>query len=175
MWKWISLAWRGNTQSFRGVARRSAVGGETGRESIIVVCLSTTKSPSRRRTQASLERLTRLPRACHSRASQYAGGSCVASTPSARMRFHLLPLLACLTTTALANVKFTAPAAGASFAAGVAFTITWTDDGKTPTIDQFKTYTLDVMYGGDTVGTSVCLFLSRPRVRALADAACRTY
>ncbi|KAI4716033.1 hypothetical protein E4T48_07784 [Aureobasidium sp. EXF-10727] len=73
------------------------------------------------------------------------------------MRCHLLTVLATLAATALADVKFSSPAAGQQIAGGVAFTITWADDGTTPTIDQFAGYTLNLLAGGNTAATSQSL------------------
>jgi hypothetical protein len=73
------------------------------------------------------------------------------------MRCQLLTVLATLAATALGDVQFTEPAAGASIVGGSPMTITWTDDGSSPTIDQFKTYTLNIMAGGNTAATSQSL------------------
>ncbi|CAD0108831.1 unnamed protein product [Aureobasidium uvarum] len=66
------------------------------------------------------------------------------------MRCHILTVLATLAATVVADVKFSSPVAGQQIAGGTAFTITWTDDGTTPTIDQFAGYTLNLMAGGNT-------------------------
>ncbi|KAG9996037.1 cell wall biosynthesis protein, partial [Aureobasidium melanogenum] len=70
------------------------------------------------------------------------------------MRCHILTTLAALAATAVADVKFTSPVAGQQIAGGTAVTFTWTDDGTAPTIDQFATYTLNLMAGGNTAATS---------------------
>ncbi|KAI5200930.1 hypothetical protein E4T39_05491 [Aureobasidium subglaciale] len=70
------------------------------------------------------------------------------------MRCHLLTLLATLAATAVADVKFTSPAAGKQLAGGTTITITWVDDGTTPTIDQFSTYQLNLMAGGSTAASA---------------------
>lgn len=71
------------------------------------------------------------------------------------MRCHILTVLATLAATAIADVKFSSPAAGQQIVGGTSITITWTDDGTAPTIDQFSTYTLNLMAGGNTAATSV--------------------
>lgn len=75
------------------------------------------------------------------------------------MRCHLSTVLATLAATALADVKFSSPAAGAQVVGGSTMKITWTDDGTSPTIDQFKSYTLNLMAGGNTAATAVCNIL----------------
>lgn len=71
------------------------------------------------------------------------------------MRCHILTALAALAATAVADVKFTSPVAGQQIAGGTAVTFTWTDDGTAPTIDQFATYTLNIIAGGNTEATTV--------------------
>ncbi|CAC9893304.1 unnamed protein product [Aureobasidium pullulans] len=66
------------------------------------------------------------------------------------MRFQVLTALVTLAATAFADVEFTSPAAGVQIPGGTAMTITWTDDGTSPTIDQFSAYTLNLMAGGAT-------------------------
>ncbi|KAG9664234.1 cell wall biosynthesis protein, partial [Aureobasidium melanogenum] len=70
------------------------------------------------------------------------------------MRCHILTALAALAATAVADVKFTSPVAGQQIAGGTAVTFTWTDDGTAPTIDQFATYTLNIIAGGNTEATT---------------------
>lgn len=72
------------------------------------------------------------------------------------MRFQSLSLLAALSSVALANIEFTAPAAGSSQAAGTV-TVTWEDDGTSPDIDLLTTYTLYLMVGGNDASTMVSL------------------
>jgi hypothetical protein len=71
------------------------------------------------------------------------------------MRCHILTVLATLAATAIADVKFSSPAAGAQIAGGSSMTITWADDGTAPTIDKFTSYTLNLMAGGNTAATAV--------------------
>lgn len=71
------------------------------------------------------------------------------------MRYSILTTLAALAATALADVKFTTPAAGQQIAGGTSVTFTWTDDGTSPTIDQFNTYQLNLLAGGNTAATTV--------------------
>lgn len=71
------------------------------------------------------------------------------------MRFQVLTALATLAATAFADVEFTSPAAGVQIPGGTAMTITWTDDGTSPTIDQFSAYTLNLMAGGATSASVV--------------------
>jgi hypothetical protein len=71
------------------------------------------------------------------------------------MRCHLLTVLASLAATVVADVKFSSPVAGQSIAGGTSFTVKWADDGTAPTIDQFSTYTLLLVAGGNTAATSV--------------------
>lgn len=71
------------------------------------------------------------------------------------MRYSILTTLAALAATALADVKFTSPAAGQQIAGGTSVTFTWTDDGTSPTIDQFNTYQLNLLAGGNTEATTV--------------------
>lgn len=79
------------------------------------------------------------------------------------MRCHILTTLAALAATALADVKFTSPAAGQQIAGGTSVTFTWTDDGTSPTIDQFSTYQLNLLAGGNTAATTVRRLSSIPR------------
>ncbi|KAI5212254.1 hypothetical protein AUEXF2481DRAFT_24658 [Aureobasidium subglaciale EXF-2481] len=74
------------------------------------------------------------------------------------MRCHLLTALATLAATAVAEIKFTSPVAGAQLAGGTAITITWTDDGTAPTIDQFATYQLNVLAGGSTAASASSIY-----------------
>lgn len=71
------------------------------------------------------------------------------------MRFQVLTVLATLAATALADVEFTAPVAGAQLVGGTTMTISWIDDGTSPTIDQFSAYTLNLMAGGATAASVV--------------------
>jgi hypothetical protein len=71
------------------------------------------------------------------------------------MRCHILTVLATLAATVVADVKFSSPVAGQQIAGGTSVTIKWADDGTAPTIDQFSTYTLLLMAGGNTAATSV--------------------
>lgn len=77
------------------------------------------------------------------------------SPPRTMRSSTLLPLLATLTTTALADVKFTTPAAGASIAAGT-LTVEWEDSGDSPPLSDLSTYTLQLIVGGNTDANSVC-------------------
>ncbi|PMD40742.1 hypothetical protein L207DRAFT_554394 [Hyaloscypha variabilis F] len=58
-------------------------------------------------------------------------------------------LVACLPL-ALADVKFTVPAASASVAGGTAFTVTWTDSGSAPSISDLTSYQLFLESGSNT-------------------------
>ncbi|KAI4736466.1 hypothetical protein E4T50_13039 [Aureobasidium sp. EXF-12298] len=73
------------------------------------------------------------------------------------MRCHILTVLATLAATAIADVKFSSPAAGQQVAGGTSITITWKDDGTAPTIDQFASYTLNLMAGGNTAATATSI------------------
>ena len=68
------------------------------------------------------------------------------------MRLHLFTLLAALSPYALADVKFTIPAAGATVAVGT-LSVTWTDSGTAPALSTLSSYTLDVMVGGNDAAT----------------------
>lgn len=59
-------------------------------------------------------------------------------------------------TQALADLYFSAPAAGGTFAAGSAITVTMVDNGETPAIADLSTYALSICYGGNTASTYVC-------------------
>lgn len=63
------------------------------------------------------------------------------------MRFYLLTLLALVSPYALADVKFTAPIAGAQIPAGPV-TVTWEDSGVAPALSGLSTYTLVLVVGG---------------------------
>jgi len=89
------------------------------------------------------------------------------------MRCHLLTVLATLAATAMAEVKFSSPAAGQQIAGGTSVTITWKDDGVDPTIDKFATYTLNLMAGGNTAATSVSL--TSPRLQSESASADKVY
>jgi long-subunit fatty acid transport protein len=88
------------------------------------------------------------------------------------MRCHILTVLATLAATAIADVKFSSPAAGAQIVGGSSLTITWADDGTAPTIDKFATYTLNLMAGGNTAATSVRSILLHI-CRSSANTGCR--
>lgn len=49
-----------------------------------------------------------------------------------------------------ADVKFTAPAAGASVKGGTVFTVTWTDSGVAPSISDLTSYTWGLYSGSNT-------------------------
>ncbi|KAL9527403.1 Cell wall synthesis protein [Sphaerulina musiva] len=68
----------------------------------------------------------------------------------------LLPVIATLAATVLADVKFTSPAPGASIPAGT-LTVKWEESGDTPKISDLSTYTLQLMVGGNTDASSVGL------------------
>ncbi|KAM3419872.1 hypothetical protein BST61_g3201 [Cercospora zeina] len=68
----------------------------------------------------------------------------------------LLSLTALFATTALADVKFTTPAAGATISAG-SISIKWDDSGNTPRLSDLTTYQIQLMQGGNDDGTSVAL------------------
>lgn len=69
------------------------------------------------------------------------------------MRLQLFSLLAALAPFALADVEFTSPAAGASVAAG-AITISWKDSGVSPPLSELTPQTLQLVVGGNEVGTN---------------------
>ncbi len=71
------------------------------------------------------------------------------------MRCGLLTFLA-LTPLALADVQFISPAAGASIPAGP-ITVTWEESGTAPSITLLKSYTLQLMVGGNDPTTAVGL------------------
>ncbi len=50
---------------------------------------------------------------------------------------------------AFADVKFSAPAAGASLPGGTAFTVTWADSGDAPSISDLLTYQLFLFSGSN--------------------------
>ncbi len=58
-----------------------------------------------------------------------------------------LLFLAATAPVALADVKFTVPAAGASVPGGTAFTVTWVDSGDAPSISDLTAYQL-LLYTG---------------------------
>lgn len=62
--------------------------------------------------------------------------------------FHSCAVIAALTTSALADVEFLTPKAGASIPAGP-LSVTWQDSGDSPSIDALSTYTLQVILGGN--------------------------
>lgn len=65
-----------------------------------------------------------------------------------RYSYTLLSLTAALATTALADVKFISPAAGADVASGT-ITVKWEDSGDSPSLDDLAGFTLDLMVGGN--------------------------
>lgn len=67
------------------------------------------------------------------------------------MKLFAFPLLAALSQLALADIKFTKPAAGASLVGGGAISVEWTDSGS----PAFTTYTLSLCAGGSTDGAWV--------------------
>jgi len=70
------------------------------------------------------------------------------------MRLHHLPLLAALSSLALADFKFTSPAAGASVPVG-SVSVQWSDDGTAPALSTLSTYTLYLMVGGNDANSMV--------------------
>ncbi|GIZ43267.1 hypothetical protein CKM354_000649900 [Cercospora kikuchii] len=68
----------------------------------------------------------------------------------------LLPLTALFVTTALADVKFSKPAAGATLSAGT-ISIEWDDSGDTPKLSDLTSYQIQLMQGGNDDSSSVAL------------------
>lgn len=78
------------------------------------------------------------------------------------MLLNLLYLLAALAPSALADVKFTTPAAGASVPAGGTFAVEWKDSGSAPSIADLASYQLFLCAGGNDASNFVCnLYLFR--------------
>ena len=84
------------------------------------------------------------------------------SVSSVSSDFHTIDMLIRLCTFAAlifpfayADVKFTSPAAGATFPAGSQITVTWADSGVAPPLSSLSGYSILLMVGGDTVATSV--------------------
>lgn len=67
---------------------------------------------------------------------------------------HLLLCLLAITPSALADVEFISPAAGASIPAG-AITVTWEDSGQAPAISALQSYTLQILVGGNDPADAV--------------------
>ena len=65
------------------------------------------------------------------------------------MLLNWLYLLAALTPSALADVKFTTPAAGASVPAGGTFAVEWKDSGTAPSVSDLASYQLFLCAGGN--------------------------
>lgn len=65
------------------------------------------------------------------------------------MLLNLLYLLAALAPSALADVKFITPAAGASIPAGGTFAVEWKDSGSAPSIADLASYQLFLCAGGN--------------------------
>lgn len=65
------------------------------------------------------------------------------------MRFLTLQALAAVLPLVYADVKFTAPAAGASVPGGTAFTVTWADTGDAPALADLSSYTLFLFSGSN--------------------------
>jgi hypothetical protein len=61
--------------------------------------------------------------------------------------WRVLPPLAAAAQLALADVKFTVPAPGASMPGGTAFAVTWVDSGDAPSISDLTAYQL-FLYSG---------------------------
>jgi len=72
------------------------------------------------------------------------------------MLLNLLYLLAALAPSALADVKFTTPAAGASIPAGGTFAVEWKDSGSAPSITDLASYQLFLCAGGNDASNFVC-------------------
>lgn len=74
------------------------------------------------------------------------------------MYFRLLSFLAVLAHYVLADIQFTAPAAGAALKAGSVVTIAWKDSGKAPLLSDLTNYVINLCAGGNTVGSFQCSF-----------------
>jgi hypothetical protein len=64
--------------------------------------------------------------------------------------WRVLPWLAVAAQRALADVKFTVPAPGASIPGGTAFSVAWVDSGDAPSISDLTTYQLFLYSGSNT-------------------------
>lgn len=78
------------------------------------------------------------------------------------MLLNLLYLLAALPPSALADVKFITPAAGASIPAGGTFAVEWKDSGSAPSIADLASYQLFLCAGGNDATNFVCDLLTSP-------------
>ena len=72
------------------------------------------------------------------------------------MLLNLLYLVAALAPSALADVKFITPAAGASIPAGGTFAVEWKDSGSAPSIADLASYQLFLCAGGNDATNFVC-------------------
>lgn len=70
------------------------------------------------------------------------------------MRFQLLPCLALFAHTVLADVKVSSPAGGTTVPAGSPFVVTFIDAQVAPALSLFSTFSLDLVQGGQSMGTS---------------------
>lgn len=74
------------------------------------------------------------------------------------MRLSQLLVLAAFAPFAFAYPTFTAPAAGATETAAVAFTVTWADNGVAPSISDISTYQLDLCAASDSAADLVVVY-----------------
>lgn len=72
------------------------------------------------------------------------------------IRFPIL--LVALAQLALADVKFTSPAAGASISAKSPIPVEWTDSGDKPPLNSFTTYTVFLCAGGNDATSQVSAY-----------------
>jgi hypothetical protein len=78
------------------------------------------------------------------------------STVASAWSRALVLLFAVFASLALADVKFTEPAAGANLTAGQ-IDVQWKDSGISPPIDELTQYTLSLMVGGNDLNDMVSL------------------
>lgn len=70
---------------------------------------------------------------------------------------HVLAGSLAFASRAMADIYFSAPVGGDTYAAGAAITVTMVDNGENPSVADLSSYDLSICYGGDTTGTYVCL------------------